>query len=254
MAGRKFEEIASLLKIRLMREILYELQTGGGMSFADLPHSADRDSEKRQMEAISGALDRLKGLFAHSADRVAERLSRPDLRVLDVGAGKAPWSLAIAAHDSSASVTAVDLAQKMDTLRQAVAAAGVGVSERFRFVAADIFTSAWPVEGDYDLILVANVCHLFDEPRNRELLCRLIPCLHRQGTLAIIDQVLDEDPSWKRWSALYATGALHCAPGGHLFPVRTYADWLGKLGSWKVASHPICPLPPLTLILACRLP
>ena len=72
------------------------------------------------------------------------------------------------------------------------------------------------------------------------------------GVITIIDQVLEEDPDWRRWAALYALGVLHSAPGGYLFSVREYANWFAEHGSWRVIAYPVCPLPPLTLIVAER--
>ena len=48
-------------------------------------------------------------LFRPSAEHAAEQLVQPRLRVLDVGAGAAPWSLALAAHDPSCTITAIEL-------------------------------------------------------------------------------------------------------------------------------------------------
>jgi SAM-dependent methyltransferase len=203
------------------------------------------------MEAIRATLSQLKQLFLSAPSRVAARLSRPHIHVLDIGAGKAPWSLAMASRDPSIFVTAADLPDQLAALQHSVNAAGL--SRQFRPVSVDVFSPAWPPTNECNLVVIANVCHLFDEQRNRKLLHRAAQCLRPGGTLAIIDQVLDEDPNWERWGALYLLGALHCAPGGYLFPVRKYEVWLNDIDSWQVATHPICPLPPLTLITAVRI-
>jgi 2-polyprenyl-3-methyl-5-hydroxy-6-metoxy-1,4-benzoquinol methylase len=253
------EEIVRIVEERLSREILYELQTGGGVCFTEQPRhdpeagegqAPDIERYRRQMEAIHATVDELHAIFRRAPASVAEHLSRPDQRILDVGAGKAPWSLALAAHAASSRITAVDLPEQIPILREAVTTAAM--AGQFDLVGVDVFGASWPTTGAYDLVVIANVCHLFDERRNLELLRRVVPLLRPEGTVAIIDQVLDEDPDWARWAALYVLGVLHCAPGGRLFPVRTYADWFGELGSWNVASRTICPLPPLTLITARR--
>jgi hypothetical protein len=48
-----------------------------------------------------GLVSQLGALFRPSAEHVAGLLVQPGLRVLDVGAGSAPWSLALAARDPS---------------------------------------------------------------------------------------------------------------------------------------------------------
>ena len=246
----KFAELISVVSARLWDEVLYELQTGGGMSFENVPRCSEKDSQTPQMKKIRATLDRLKGISDSGPERVAARLSHPNLRVLDVGAGKAPWSLAIASRYPSVFVTAIDLPEQMTTLRDAVSKSGI--SKQFRLAAVDVFRAAWQADDAYDLVLLANVCHLFDEARNRQLLRQVALCLRPAGALAIIDQVLDEQPDWVRWGALYAVGALHRAPGGRLFPGRIYSTWLEELGFCNIAEHGVCPLPPLTLIQACK--
>ncbi len=64
-------------------------------------------------------------LFEASAAHAAELLMQPSARVLDVGAGAAPWSLALAARDPGCTVTAVELPAVMPSTRSAVRAAGL---------------------------------------------------------------------------------------------------------------------------------
>jgi ubiquinone/menaquinone biosynthesis C-methylase UbiE len=243
-----FAELASLVKGRIFQKILYELQTGGGISLENLAGSSNSVKELRLLEQIRGTLSRMRALSASAPARFAAQFSRPNLHVLDIGAGKAPWSLAIASLDPSITVTGVDLPDQMSALQSAVSAAGL--SHQFTWNACDIFGPAWTTERKYDLVVIANVCHLFDERRNKKLLRRAAQCLRAEGTLVIIDQLLDNHPDWARWSALYLFGALHCAPGGRLFPMDTYAHWLSQIGSWEITSEPLCPLPPITLIVA----
>ena len=63
-------------------------------------------------------------LFRESAEHAAALLT-PGARVLDVGTGAAPWSLALAARDSDCTVTAVELPSVMSSTRSAVRAAGL---------------------------------------------------------------------------------------------------------------------------------
>lgn len=65
-------------------------------------------------------VSRLGSLFAPAAERFAEEVAAPGLRVLDLGAGAAPWSFALARHDLACQVTAVDLPSVLTATRQAV--------------------------------------------------------------------------------------------------------------------------------------
>ena len=65
------------------------------------------------------------GVIARISEAPADLLAQPGLRVLDIGAGAAPWSLAIAAREPGSTVKAVDLPAVMRSTRTAVRKAGL---------------------------------------------------------------------------------------------------------------------------------
>jgi len=170
----------------------------------------------------------------------------------DVGAGAAPWSLTFAALSPNVRVTALDLPAQLPALSEAVETAGL--RGQFEIVEADIFSQDLSGLGTFDVAIVANVCHLFPADRNRTLLGIVATSLAHGGTLAIIDQVLDVEPDWGRWSALYAVGALHSAPGGRLYPLTTYAQWFRDAGCCDFSASRVSSLPPLTLMSGRTVP
>jgi len=99
-------------------------------------------------------VSQIGALFRPSAERAAELLAQPGLRVLDIGAGAAPWSLAIAAREPSSTVTAVDLPAVMRSTRTAVRQAGF--EDRYEFVEGSAFDVDWGEPATYDLALIAN--------------------------------------------------------------------------------------------------
>lgn len=126
------------------------------------------------------------------------------------------------------------------------------MSARYRVIAGDVPGDGLAGLGPFDIAVVANVCHLFDEPKNLRMLQRIAGTLAPRGVLAIVDQVLDDDPDWARWSALYGLGVLHCAPAAHLFTARTYLDRMRACGLRDATARPLSALPPLTLVSARR--
>ena len=104
------------------------------------------------------AVGYLGTLLTSAARDVADVLGDAD-NVLDVGAGAAPWSLAVARRNARCRVTALDLDAIIPVTRRAVAASGC--AERFEYLPGDVFEVSVP-EREYDLVLLGNVCHLFD--------------------------------------------------------------------------------------------
>ncbi|MQB01363.1 MAG: methyltransferase domain-containing protein [Actinobacteria bacterium] len=211
------------------------------------PYRLDRpEGAQLVYPSLVGLLGRIK---AEAARLAAARLARPHLQVLDVGAGAAPWSLALVAEEPSCRVTAVDLPAVLPATRTAVEAAGH--ASRFRYLAADLFQIELPKEA-FDLAIVGSVCHLFGPNDNRRLLFDLFQALRPDGTVAIIDTLRDGET--RREQAIYALGLLLRAPEGDVYPPSTYREWLLDAGFGAVEDVALTERPPLTLVTARRPP
>jgi ubiquinone/menaquinone biosynthesis C-methylase UbiE len=209
------------------------------------PDRVDRPAgAERHYPGIVGLLGAMK---AEAARRAAAHLARPQLRVLDLAAGAAPWSLAVVAKEPSCRVTAIDLPAVIPATRKAVEAAGR--AERFEYVAGDLFDIELP-DAAFDLAILGSVCHLFGPQDNQRLLLRLLEALRPEGTLAIID-ILREGPA-ERDLAIYALGLLIRGPEGDVYPLSRYRGWLIAAAFEAVEAVPLTERPPLTLVIARR--
>jgi len=209
------------------------------------PYRVDRPEGAQQVyPGLVGVLGQMK---AEAARRAAQRLARPDLRVLDLGAGAAPWSLAVVAKEPSCRVTAVDLPAVIPATRRAVEAAGG--ADRFEYLAADLFRVELTKEA-FDLAILGSVCHLFGPEDNRRLVLRLFGSLRPGGTVAIIDSV--RDGTGQREQAIYALGLLLRAPQGDVYPLSSYREWLLHAGFEEPEDVALTARPPLTLVTARR--
>jgi SAM-dependent methyltransferase len=184
------------------------------------------------------------------AAAVAARALAPAGRVLDAGAGAAPWSVAIARADPQARVTALDLAPVLATTREQVAAADL--TDRFTFQAADLLDVV-PAAGGYDLVLLANVCHLFDPATGADLVARLSRGLAPGGRLAVVDVLPEAVQGGSRRSALlalYELGLAMRTASGRVHPLSAYQRWAEDAGLTVTSVEPLDPRFPLHLILA----
>lgn len=180
----------------------------------------------------SGAVVHVGAMLASVAERAADLLPSA-VRVLDVGAGAAPWSLAVAARDPACLVTAVDLPDVVTATRRAVRTAGR--ERQFRFVEGDLFDIELE-RREYDLAIIGNLCHLFDEDTNRRMLGRLYQALRPSGTLAVIDVMPDKGAA-PRWVALYELGLMLRTATGRVHRLATYLDWLNDAGFEPPVRH-----------------
>lgn len=164
--------------------------------------------------------------------------------VLDAGAGTAPWSRAICARRSDCHVTAVDVAAVMPAL--SAAAGNAGMADRFELVGGDIFSvdlSAAP-----DLVIVANLCHLFDEGANRRLLSRLAQRLAPGGHIAVLE-LLRDDGSNDPLIALYRLDLSTRARSGGITSFADVSDWLRVAGCEVVARIELGVTPPISMVV-----
>ena len=185
---------------------------------------------------------------AHKAAEIIVQ-GRAGLRVLDIGAGAATWSLPIAARDSASRITALDVAEVLPVTQRSVAA--VGLQDRFEYVGGDLF-SIDLTPSTYDVVIAGNVCHLFDVDTNRRLLRRAYEALKPGGQLAILDAVPTDQMDGPRQVVLYALGLLWRTSHGRVYPFSTYNAWLQEIGFTTTERVDLAADPAVSLILAAR--
>ena len=210
-------------------------------------HQVDTPSGAQQL--YPSVVPGLSVLGARAAT-VAARALAPAGRVLDAGAGAAPWSIAVAGADPSARITALDLAPVLETTRAQVAAAGL--SDRFTFEAGDLLGLV-PEPAGHDVVLLANVCHLFDDATNADLVARLSGALAPGGRLAVVDVLPEPVQSGSRRSsmlALYELGLSMRTASGRVHPLSAYQRWAAAAGLEVTSVEPLDPRFPVHLIVA----
>jgi len=186
----------------------------------------------------------LAAMLATPAEAVADVLEGAD-RILDVGAGAAPWSLAIARRNTRCRVTALDLEEVLAVTRRAVAVADH--ADRFDCVSGDVFDVPLP-PATYDLVLLGNLCHLFDESANLRLFCRLRPAMQEDGRIAVIDVMPSQDVAAERSVRLYATGLMTRTSGGAVHSEESYRAWLEEAGFRDIRFSEASRTPPTSVV------
>ena len=187
--------------------------------------------------------------FAPAAERAADYLIARGQRVLDLGAGAAPWSLALTVRNPNTHVTAVDMPAVLAVTRQVVT--NCGLAARYDFLSGDLLTIDLG-RSAYDMAIAGCLCHLFDEATNRRLLGRLFDVLRPGGTLAILDALPNERLDGPRPVVLYALGLLLRTSRGQVYPFSTYVGWLREIGFEAIELIDLSQNPPISLIMAQR--
>lgn len=182
---------------------------------------------------------------------VARRLGRLPgrRRVLEVGSGAAPWSRAIARLDPGVHVTALDLPPVLEVTRRHVVDDGLGT--QYSYAPGDALTLDLSPAA-YDLVLVPNVCRLFDAATNLTLLARLARAVAPGGRLAVVDTLPGESPGLARRVSLYALGLMIRTDHGGVHAETDYRRWFADAGLVDVTRWDVSPDHPIAIVLGRR--
>lgn len=174
---------ASLVRPMGLLEVVWDelddlearVREGGARDF----HRPDRDSEfwARYLEGLGAAAALTAPFVARSMDVRGAR------RLLDVGGGHGAFSVALCRRNPQLHATVLDLEPACDVGRRLIAEAGM--ADRITYVAGDLTADPWG-EG-YDVVLLFNLLHIFDEAAATDVVRRAFAALAGGGTLAVLD-------------------------------------------------------------------
>lgn len=155
------------------------------------------------------------------------------LRILDIGAGSAVWSIALAEADASAHVTAQDYPGVLKETAGFVTRHGLG--DRFDYLAGNLNAVDFGADR-FDLAVLGNIVHSEGEASSRRLFRRLHAALSSGGRLAILDFFPDEDRGGPVPAVLFALNMLVSTENGDTYTVSEYRAWLAEAGFASVET------------------
>ena len=146
------------------------------------------DVLQHQAEHYQAEVGPLGWMLTTAAEEAAQLLGigdqRRGLRILDVGAGSAVWSLAMLRRDRSSTVTALDWPEVL-TVAQHQAKA-LQLEAQLRVLAGDFHHIQLP-EKAFDIAILANITHLETTEQNQRLFKKVYHALDAHGEAIVID-------------------------------------------------------------------
>ena len=148
-------------------------------------------------------------------------------RVLDLGAGGAPWAIAVLKACPGATAVVNDLPGVVEVAQRH--ATEHGVADRCEFRPGDFHTIDIEPEG-YDIAVLGHVCRTEGPDGARRLIKRAWDALRPEGRLLLADYFVAPEPQWSPHSALM--GMTMMASTVHGFPITAAqtAEWLREAG------------------------
>jgi SAM-dependent methyltransferase len=188
---------------------------------------ADRDDRYADVLSVIGRF------HEPVAAQLAPALTIPHARVLELGAGTAPWSRALLACDPTVTSVVVDLPPVAARLEREIADGAF--AGRITCRAGDVRDLA--LAEQFDVIVIAGLCRLLSDDDNALLFARCRGWLATGGCLVVCDALADAaDPDGT--VALYALGLAARSHAEGLWATADYDRWLRGAGLVRSAVVP----------------
>ena len=164
---------------------------------------------------------------AMRSDLTLRYSAMPAPRVLDLGAGGAPWAIAILHGNPAATAVVNDLPGVLPVAARKCAEQGV--SDRVELREGDFHTI--PIEsGAYDIVVLGHVCRAEGEERARRLIARAFDALRPEGLLVLADYFVDPERKMNPHAVLMAATMMASTVHGNGFTTDAYAGWVRAAG------------------------
>ena len=157
------------------------------------------------------------------------RLQAP--RVADLGAGGAPWSIAVLRACPGATAVVNDLPEVLEVARARIAEAGL--TERCELRPGDYHTVGLEDEA-FDIAVLGHICRTEGADGTRALLGRAAAALRPGGMVLVADYFRTDDPSRSPQGVLMAATMAACTERGTAFTYEQMSGWLGEAGFTEV--------------------
>ena len=152
-------------------------------------------------------------------------------RVADLGAGGAPWSIAVLRACPGATAVVNDLPDVLAVARARIAEAGL--SERCELRSGDYHTVALENEG-FDLVVLGHICRTEGADGTRALLRRAAAALRPGGRVLVSDYFRTDDPNRSPQGVFMAATMAACTKRGTALSHGQMSSRLGEAGFTEV--------------------
>jgi 2-polyprenyl-3-methyl-5-hydroxy-6-metoxy-1,4-benzoquinol methylase len=173
----------------------------------------------RAMQPLSfGVAQMLTGLVKLDPDKKT--------RALDIAASHGMYGLAFARQYPDLEVTAVDWANVLEVGGEN--ARKFGVADRWRALPGSVFDVDFG--GDYDLVLIPNFFHHFDQPTNEKLMRKIHAALNKGGRAITVDFIPNEDRAEPPQAVAFALTMLVSTAAGDAYTFAEYEKMFATAG------------------------
>jgi O-methyltransferase domain/Dimerisation domain len=194
------------------------VRTGRGQQGIALPE----EQERIYLEGVEALMAGPAAALAAGYDFGRHR------RLLDLGGGIGAWTIAILRAHPALEGTLFDMPEGADLARRRLGRDPAG--HRATVVGGNFFTD--PIPSGHDVVLVANVVHLYGPARNRELLQRVRAAVPDGARLLLADWWTNPAHTEPALAAMMAGEFLLFSGEGDVYSEEEARAWLNEAG-WR---------------------
>jgi ubiquinone/menaquinone biosynthesis C-methylase UbiE len=163
--------------------------------------------------------------------------SLPKVKILDIAAGHGVFGIKLAQTNPNAEIVAVDWPHVLEVAKENATARGVG--GRYRTLPGSAFEVDYG--SGYDLVLLTNFLHHFDEPTCEVLLRKVHTALGTTGRVVALEFVPNEDRVSPSGTAAFSLTMLGTTPSGDAYTFSEYQRMFSNSGFSRCELHPLPP-------------
>jgi ubiquinone/menaquinone biosynthesis C-methylase UbiE len=213
------------------------VRAGGAPLSRDSVLNPDHDAWFKFARGMAGLQIMPAKLLATSV--LAAYPNNPPLKILDVAAGHGMFGIAFLQHNPNATVVGQDWHSVLEVAKEN--AGKLNVIDRYQLLPGSAFEV--DLGNDYDIILIPNLLHHFDEQANIILLKRMHAALKPGGRIVILEFVPDENRITPEIPARFALVMLASTPGGDAFTLPELKRMLEAAGFKSIAMSDLPSMP-----------
>ncbi|MDA0835178.1 MAG: class I SAM-dependent methyltransferase [Planctomycetota bacterium] len=160
---------------------------------------------------------------------LAEKRHQGPTRILDIAAGHGMFGVSIARRLPEATVAALDWENVLAVAHEN--AKRHGVHERYELLSGDAFEVDFG--NDFDLVLLTNILHHFDQPTCVKLMSKVANALTPDGTAMTLEFIPNKDRVTPPASATFSFMMLGTTPAGDAYTLNEYEAMWSQAGLTK---------------------
>ncbi|MGH9902432.1 MAG: methyltransferase, partial [Pyrinomonadaceae bacterium] len=212
--GRAVEFLLSPMLIEGFTDLASAVRRGG----TNLPEQGSVTPDHPVWVDFARAMAPMMSMPAQLMSRLVEVEPDRKIKVLDIAAGHGMFGITLARQNPQAEIIAIDWANVLEVARENAERAGV--ADRYSTVAGSAFDVDFG--RNYDLILLTNFLHHFDEATCEGLLKKVHAALADGGRAVTVEFVPDEGRVSPPGSAMFSLVMLASTPSGDAYTFSEY--------------------------------